>query len=83
LLPLFNMMEGKLFKGQPQIEENKNGGDQGGQQLLLPGQRMMFSILANLNEKDASTVFNMCARICKIIMKKLSATHDTEFRGRV
>ncbi len=43
----------------------------------------MFSILTNLSEKDASTVFNMCARICKIIMKKLSATHDTEFRGRV
>ena len=43
----------------------------------------MFYILANLNEKDASIQFNMCARICKIIMKKLSATHDTEFRGRV
>jgi hypothetical protein len=41
------------------------------------------SILDNLNEKDAQTVFNLCARICKSIMKKLSATHDTEFRGRV
>ena len=46
-------------------------------------QQRIFYILGNLNEKDAGVVFNMCARICKIIMKKLSATHDTEFRGRV
>jgi hypothetical protein len=67
------MMESKLF----------NGGSQSDELMSLSGslQQRVYYILANLNEKDVA--FNMCARICKIIMKKLSATHDTEFRGRV
>ena len=73
------MMETKLFNGGGsgvKKEEEKL------QQPANLGQRMLY-ILANLNDKDAGLLFNMCARICKIIMKKLSATHDTEFRGRV
>lgn len=35
------------------------------------------------NDKDSNMVINLCAKICKIIMRKLSVTHDTEFRGRV
>jgi hypothetical protein len=76
LLPLFDMMEAKLFNGG-QKEEQKQAGSKNS-----IGERM-FYILSNLNEKDSGIVFNICARICKIIMKKLSATHDTEFRGRI
>jgi THO complex subunit 1 transcription elongation factor len=36
-----------------------------------------------LNEKDASIVINLCSKICNTIMRKLSVTHDTEFRGKV
>ena len=28
-------------------------------------------------------MISLCAKICKIIMRKLSVTHDTEFRGRI
>lgn len=63
------MMEQKLFGG--------------GEEARTPTTTANYSILDNLNERDAQTVFNLCARICKSIMKKLSATHDTEFRGRV
>jgi uncharacterized protein (DUF2461 family) len=40
-------------------------------------------ITQGLNEKELGMVINWCAKICKIVMRKLSVTHDTEFRGRV
>jgi THO complex subunit 1 transcription elongation factor len=40
-------------------------------------------MVTGVTEKDANTLINLCAKICKMIMRKLSATHDTEFRGRV
>ena len=69
------MMEIKLF----------NRGNQSDDLMSSSGspQQRVFYILGNLSEKDIGGVFNMSSRICKIIMKKLSATHDTEFRGRV
>lgn len=40
-------------------------------------------MMSGVSEKDANILINLCAKICKMIMRKLSATHDTEFRGRV
>lgn len=61
------MMERKLFSNQGGSVE----------------ERKEYTITANLVDKDLSFVLNSCANICKIIMRKLSVTHDTEFRGRV
>lgn len=40
-------------------------------------------IQASNGENKQDQVLNMIARICKTIMRKLSATHDTGFRGKV
>ncbi|TNV82285.1 hypothetical protein FGO68_gene5609 [Halteria grandinella] len=76
LLSLFEMMERKLFSNEGTADEESKDSSN-------VGQRMVYAITANLGEKDLNLVINLCAKICKIIMRKLSVTHDTEFRGRV
>ncbi len=46
----------------------------------------VFNGELNISTGDANTsalILNMISRICKTIMRKLSVTHDTGFRGRV
>lgn len=38
---------------------------------------------AGANDKDQNVLINICSKVCKTIMRKLSATHDTEFRGKI
>jgi hypothetical protein len=48
-------------------------------------EQKVFDGNINLADKDgnSSLILNMISRICKTIMRKLSVTHDTGFRGRV
>ena len=47
---------------------------------LFPGQGGFFQ---GASEREQIILINFCSKVCKAIMKKLSATHDTEFRGKI
>ena len=74
MLPLFQMMEKKLFgpSHSSSLQEEEK----------IQDDKAFFRNVGG-NEKDYNIMINMCTKICKIIMRKLSVTHDTEFRGRV
>ena len=48
-------------------------------------ERNMFvnGLLSADKEDQMNNLLNMCSKICKIIMRKLSVTHDIGFRGKV
>jgi len=80
LEPLFQMMDEKLFGGRLL---SALGGDGN----ALPGgskdKRFMLSSGTTSSDKDTSILINLCSKNCKTIMRKLSVTHDTEFRGSI
>lgn len=47
---------------------------------LFPGQGGFFQ---GASEREQNILINFCSKVCKAIMKKLSATHETEFRGKI
>ena len=45
--------------------------------------KVFKSEILYVKEEDKSTLLNYCSKICKIILRKLSITHDIGFRGKV
>ena len=74
LQPLFNMMETKLFSyASSAVVNQSNDGVESGSNPFFQG----------TSDRDQSILINIFSKVCKTIMRKLSATHDTEFRGRI
>jgi len=45
--------------------------------------KVFKSELLHVKEDEKSVLLNYCSKICKIILRKLSITHDIGFRGKV
>lgn len=45
--------------------------------------KVFKSELLNVREDEKNILLNYCSKICKIILRKLSITHDIGFRGKV